>query len=191
MTEKTELEVKELQTEALSNGAVLQVKHESLQDTLWLADNIEKLIDANKKIFTVILKSSHPGDFVSFGKGEKEKVELIGAACERVARDVGISFNNWTEKLETFQDEVGPGFRYVYEADAVFRSRVIRVMSVASSRTKFFGKEDGEFKDVSEVSRDDVQIAARRGIHKEGVKALLGLRHLNRAEVEKYGVSIV
>lgn len=185
-----EIEAKDTQLEAISEGGVTQVKHQSLEDTLWLADNIEKLVLANKKIFTYILKSSIPGDFVAFGKGEKETIEMRGAGCERVARDVGISFNNWSEKLENFEDSIGQGYRYIYEADAVFRSRVIRVMSIASSRTKFFGKEDGEFKEISEVNRDDVQVAARRGIHKEGVKALLGLRHLNRAELETYGVKI-
>jgi len=185
-----DIEVKELPSEALTTGEVLQVKHESLQDTLWLADNIEKLVDANKKIFTYILKSTHPGDFVAFGKGANEKIEIIGAGCERIGRDVGVSFANWTEKMETFQDDIGPGYRYIYEADAIFRSRIIRVMSLASSRTKFFGKDSGEYKDLSEVSREDVQIAAKRGIFKEGVKVLLGLRHLSRSELEKYGVKV-
>lgn len=192
MSEKTtELETIEVDKEAIIGGGALQVKRDSLEDTLWLADNIEKLIEANKKIFAVIMKSSYPGDFVAFGKGEKEKIEMVGAGCERVARDVGISFTNRTEKFETFEDEIGHGFRYIYEADAIFRGRIIRVMSIASSRTKFFGKDSGEYKDISEVSRDDVQIAAYRGVFKEGVKAMLGLRRLNRGELEKYGVKII
>lgn len=187
----SEIEIVESNKEAMTDGGMLAVKQDSLESTLWLADNIDKLIEANKKIFTSIMRSSHPGDFVAFGKGEKEKIEMGGAGCERIARDIGISFLNRVEKYETFQDDIGPGFRYIYEADAVFRGRTIRVMSVASSRTKFFGKEQGEYKSLSEVSRDDVQIAAYRGIFKEGVKAMLGLRRLNRAELEKYGVKII
>src|SRR5258708_3662473 len=164
------IEVKEKEIEAQGHGDIIAIKQDSAQDIFWLAENIDKLIEAQKKIFMGILKITMPGDFVAFGTGVKETVELRGAACERIARDLGVSFINWAEpKYEEFNDEKGTYYSYTYECDAIFRSRVIRVMGVVSSRSKFHGKEGGKFKEIWEVDRDNVRKAARREAMKEGV----------------------
>lgn len=191
MSDTLPTEVIEKHIEVAGEGETLAIKRDSLEDTLWLADNIDKIIEAEKKIFMGILKMTSPNDFVAFGKGEKETVELSGAACERISR-LGVSFINWSPVIcENLSDEKGDWFRYIYECDATFRGRVHRVMGIVSSRTKFFGKKDGELKELWEVDRESVQKAAFRECKKEGVKSLLGLRHLNRAELEKYGVKVV
>lgn len=191
MNEPTEI-IEQEEPEAVVAGSIVEVKRSSMDDLFWLSDNIDKIVEARKKIFTGILKLTIPGDFVSFGKDEKEKVELTGAACERIGGEqgLGMSLKNWTEKREDFTDEKGSYYVWTYEADACWKNCIIRVMSVVSSRDPFFGVEHGRLKEPWEIKLTDVKKAAYRGVYKEGVKTIFGLRHLNRADLEKNGVVI-
>lgn len=147
-------------------------KYEAL---LLLADRIESVVMAQNKIRTALLKSAMPGDFVRFG----DKVELTGPGAERIAANIGISIIGITDDKTAWKDGNGDAYTWRYIGDATLGKRVLeKVEGRASSRDKFFGYENGKWKELSEVKEADVRTSARRSLLKESVKLMLGLRSL-------------
>lgn len=155
-----------------------------LQQLDFVANNIDKFMVAQEKIWHAVLKIAKEGDWVIFGSGDTESVCLTGAGAERIASRIGISFNNWREKKEEKSDEKGTYYRYWFECDASFGGRTVRAMGRASSRDLLFGKKDGKLKELSEIPEDNIRMAAFRGAMKEGVKILLGLRKIPKREFD-------
>lgn len=144
-----------------------------------LAEKIDTYVAAQNKIRTAVLKAALPGDFVQFGKDEKAKVELGGPGSERIATLVGLSVTGLKHEKIEFEDKHGKGFTWIYTGDVALGGRMIeQVEGRASSRDLFFGFENGAWKELSNVKESDVRTAARRGLYKEGVKIMLGLRGL-------------
>ena len=97
-----------------------------LQQLDFVANNIDKFMVAQEKIWHAVLKIAKEGDWVIFGSGDTESVCLTGAGAERIASRIGISFNNWREKKEEKSDEKGTYYRYWFECDASFGGRTVR-----------------------------------------------------------------
>ena len=197
MNETTTMEVREGEIEnrdhdleVVPTNTAIDINRNSMEDMEWLSNNIGKIAEFQKKIYYGILQMTIPGDFVVFGSGEKERAELSTAACERIAR-IGISVVNSKMTKEVGRDEKGEFFKYTATGTGTFRGRKVDVLSCVSSRDKFYGRADGKLKDVTEVSQTDVEKAAWRGLMKESVKALLGLRRLDPAELRARGVKMV
>lgn len=185
-----ELEVAETDLEVIPrNETAVDVSRKSIEDMEWLANNIEKIVEYQKKIYMSLLKMTVPGDFSVFGEGEKERAELGTAGCERLAK-VGVIVVGSKMIKEIGRDEHGEYFTYIATGKATFRGRSIDVMSCASSRDKFYGRQDGKIKDISNVSKTDVKKAAWRGLIKEAVKSLLGLRRLDPKELALYKIPL-
>lgn len=172
------------------NTGIITHSKTDVEDILFLAENIEKVVQAQNKIRMVLLKLAQQGDWVVFGKGDKSKAELGFAGAMRVGATIGVNFTNWAAEKETGTDDKGEWYRWNYECDAMYRNRTIRVFGRASSRDKFFGKEYGEYKQLHDIDEGNIKMAARRGAMKEGVKVLFGLHHMNPAELEKYGIQL-
>lgn len=189
-----DIEVIEPEIETLPEaGGLVKQSAQGIEDQLFLADNIQKLIDAQNKIRNAILKLAQPGDWVLF-KSDKDdigKAEIGFAGAMRIGSTVGISFLNWEAKKEIGRDDLGEWYRWEYECDAVFRNRTIRVFGRAGSRDKFFGKAHGEFKPLHEVDEGNIKQAARRSAIKEGIKCHLGLHHMDPEYIKKNGITLV
>lgn len=155
-----------------------------------MAKNAERMIAAKQKIWTACLKITKPGDWTVFGSGDKKKAELGHAGAFRYASFLGISFSNWTAEKVTGSDERGAWYRWDFECDSIFSGRTLRVYGRAGSRDKFFGKQDGAFKELHDVNEGDIKMAARRNAMKEGVKCLMGIHHMDPAELESAGVKM-
>lgn len=192
--EKKDLEQKEEIIEAEVSGGVVEedrgiIKSEQhLEQMEYVANNIDRFVDAQKKIWVGILKLAKPGDWVTFNK---EIAELGFAGTNRIRSALGISFSNWTMQKVTGKDKYGEYYRYEYESDCTFRKITIRVFNRCSSRDKLFGKKHGVFKQIEEVDECNVMMAARRGVIKEGVKTQLGIHHIPLGELEKAGIQVV
>lgn len=161
----------------------------------YVANHIEKFVEAKQKIWQAILKLSKDGDWVVFeakdGEGNvKASVCLTGAGADRIASSLGISFTNWKSYRENGEDEKGMFYRWWFEADASFGGRTIRVMGRAGSRDKFFGMAYGKLREISDIDESNIKMAAFHNCMKEGVKVLLGLRNIPKEEFKKAGISL-
>lgn len=162
----------------------------------WLAGNIDKFVEARRKIWQGILKLAMPGDWVVFeskdGEGKiRGRVCLSGAGAERIG-SLGVKFVNWKDaRKEIGQDEKGPWYRYWYECDAIFGSRILKAIGRASSRDKFFSMAHGEMKELSEIDEGNIRVAAYHNCMKEGIRILFGLRSIPKEEFEKAGIELV
>lgn len=175
--------------EPVNAQGALTIHKDSFEDMKWLAQHIEEIVEMKKKIMMGILKLTQEGDFTTFGNGDKIRAEIGTAACERIAT-IGVSLTNIKQFKKIHTDEKGSYYTYITKGTAIFRSREIPVMSIASSRDPFFGKEKGRLLEAWEISDRDVQMASWRGVTKEGVKSILGLRRMSPSELEKYGVKV-
>ena len=171
-------------------GGLIATSRESVEDLYYLADNIEKMISAQNKIRLAVLKLAQPGDWVTFGKEDKEKAEIGFAGALRIGSTLGVSFTNWESKKETGRDDIGEWYRWEFECDSVFRGRIVRVYGRAGSRDKFFGKDKGEFKEIHDIDEGNIKMAARRAAMKEGVKVLFGLHHMDPTYLKANGVKL-
>lgn len=165
---------------------------QSSEDMLWLAENIESLVAAKKKITTTILKMALPGDWVSFSSDNDQNgtASLGYAGAMRIAETCGISFLDRKVKKITGTDKDGEWFRYEAEVTCTRGSRQVRTWGRAGSRDVFFGKADGKWKDISQINDGNCHIAAIRGALKEGVKILLGMPNFPIKDLLQMGVNI-
>jgi len=161
---------------------------QQLENLAFVAENIEKYVEHQKKILETVLKFAEPGDWVTFNN---ETAEIGFAGANRIRSPLGISFVNFKMKKIIGKDKLGDYYRYECEADCIWRGCKMTVFNRYGSRDKFFGKAYGEWKQLEEIDEGDIMIAARRGVIKEGVKIQLGLHHMPIEKLQKAGVNIV
>lgn len=192
MSENKALDVveKEIETVPEAGGMVTGLTEDSIENQLWIAENIEKLVAAQNKIRMAVLKLAQPGDWVTFGSGDTSKAEIGFAGAMRIGSTLGVNFVNWFAEKEKGTDEIGEWFRWNYECDATFKGRIIRVYGRASSRDVFLGKSGGEYRAVHEVDEGNIKMIARRAAMKEGVKVIFGLHHMDPNVVNRAGISL-
>lgn len=183
MPEADVVEVVEEETELAPTHTGLVVhelphSRQSAEEMLWLAENIESLVTAKKKIMVAMLKMAVPGDWVSFSSdkdpdGGTASLGYDGAM--RIAEPAGISFVDRKVKKIIGRDKEGEWYRYECEVTCIRGTRQARTWGRAGTRDVFFGKADDKWKDLSEVNEGNVKMAAIHGAMKEGVKVLLGI----------------
>jgi hypothetical protein len=89
-------------------GGIVSLHRGGIDDMLYLAENIDRMIEAQNKIRGAILKLAQAGDWVIFGEGEKAKAEIGAAGAFRINAVVGISFTNWSKSKEDWHRRTGP-----------------------------------------------------------------------------------
>lgn len=176
----------EIETGPEAGGLVPLQSKEQVQDLIFFAENLNAIIDAQNKIRMAILKLTQPADWVLFGG----KAEIGFAAANRIGSTLGVSYLNWSAEKVTGSDEKGSWYRWEYQADAVHGKRTIRVYGRAGSRDKFFGKKDGEYRELHDIDEGNIKVAAMRACKKEGVKDLWGLHHLDPEYLKTYGIDL-
>ena len=159
-----------------------------------LAKRVDTIGPAMDKLRTFTLKRAFPGDWVEF-RVENDSdgtLELTGAAADRIAADLGISFVDWVEpRKEVFADENGEGYTWWYQCAVKLGNRVIeRVEGRAGTRDKFFGRAQGAWKPLKDINEADLKTAARHNCMKEGVKLILGIRRIPRAHAATMGLDL-
>lgn len=189
----TDIEVKdaEIVEPVTGQGGLMAMASEqdsklAVENTLWLAEHVDKLVDAMQTIHRAVLKIAHDGDWVQFsGKGC-----LTSAGAERIANMFGMSQSNWTSHKESGRDDKGEWFRWTYEVDVSFKGRTVRGQGIFGSRDKFFGFQGGQWKELSDVDEQNIRKAARHAAYKEGIRILLGLRNIPVNVLQKAGINI-
>jgi len=198
MKQKEKIESEPVEIEAEEEMAIVPAEIadiEQLQHTEFLAKNIDRFIEARKKIWQGILKIAMPGDWVVFESKDIEGnvrscVCLSGAGAERIA-GLGVKFVNWSEpKKDIGEDEKGPWYRYWWECEAIFGGRILKAIGRASSRDKFFSMAYGQMRELSDIDEGNIKVAAYHNCMKEGVKLLFGLRNIPKEEFEKAEIEL-
>lgn len=193
-TQTTDIEVSEPEIEALPEaGGLVTTSKEGIDDLLYLADNIDKVIAAQNKIRGAIMGLAQPGDWVLFGNDKEKagKAELGFAGAMRIASTLGVNFTNWEAKKEAERDDLGEFYRWEFEVDASYRNRTIRVYGRASSRDKLLGKVGGVYRPLHDIDEGNIKMIARRAAMKEGTKVLFGLHHMDPEYIKKFGITLV
>jgi hypothetical protein len=131
----------------------------------------------------ILVAHTFPEDWKIFGTGDDAKACLSSAGAERVARQFGIKIFEVTHKKEEFTDGLGAGYRYVFEGKATMADRVIYAQGIYSTRDKFLGFKDSEFKALENINENDIRDAAFHIFSGNAIKALLGLRGIPAARL--------
>jgi hypothetical protein len=136
-------------------------------------------------IQTILVNFTYPEDWKAFGSGDKETICLTSAGAERVARQFNIKFYETKSRKELIDDNIGKGYRYVFEGKAAMNDRIIYAQGVYSTRDKFLGYANEKWKDIADINENHIRNAAYHIYLGNGIKGLLGLRGMPRARWEE------
>jgi hypothetical protein len=132
-------------------------------------------------ISTILISQTYPEDWKIFDG----KACLSSAGAERVSRLFDIKFFEVRNKKEDFTDANGSAYRYVFEGMASMGSRIVYAQGVYSTRDKFLGFANQEWKPLENINENHIRNAAYHIFIGNAVKALLGLRAMPEAEFNK------
>ncbi len=159
--------------------------------TVEVADHIAKYEKAVDTIMNFIIRRCYPGDFVSHDKAstplEERKVNISGAAAERIARDLGIQESNRT-KPEKKMHEKRPGhYYYECEGDFSFRGRNIHAIGMASTLNPFYSRAYEKDIPPENIREEYVMREAWRDCMKQAIKMLFGIRGIPISKLRELG----
>jgi len=140
-----------------------------------LAPRFEKAISA------ILVSQTNPEDWKVFG----DTVCLSSAGAERVARLFDIRFFETSSRKEKFTDTNGEAYRYIFEGQAHMGNRSVFVQGSYSTRDKFLGFANGEYRPVEDVNEGNIRNAAYHIYIGNGVKSLLGLRGMPKKRFDQ------
>ncbi len=126
----------------------------------------------NKAINTILVTQTYPEDWTEQGG----KMCLASAGAERVARLFSIRFHDQKAVKEEFSDGIGKGYRYIYTCTATLSDREVFAQGAYSTRDKFLGFSQGEYRPTEDINENNVRNAAYHICIGNAIKALLGLR---------------
>lgn len=169
------------------------VKVDAMDAMIGIASKIEQYEKAMNSVMNFILRQSYAADWISHAR-ESDPVlmrsaNLSGAGAERIAKSLGISESHWIRKDKVWSED-HKSYTYECEADFSLGGRTVHAYGRASSKDKFFGYANGQWKEQSDVKEDDIKIAAFRNCRKEGVRTLLGLRKIPIMKLKELGFNI-
>lgn len=175
-------------------GLNLATSQAQVNEFVHIAGELEKIKRAHDQIIRFILSIAWPGDWVRFrGPNGEGMLSLSGAGSERIASILGVNFrwlNNGRGEKESGTDELGNWYTWTYTCEAVWRNLTRTASGRESTRNKFFGFADGEWKQLYEIPERNIQISAQRSAQKEGVKQLFGIRAISETAAEKLGLDL-
>lgn len=129
----------------------------------------------------ILVASTFPQDWQNFSG----KMCLGSAGAMRVGKHFPIRYESWTCEKETFEDEHGKGYRYIYMCDAVLGARRVFCQGNYSTRDKFLGFADDEWRNIADIPEGNIRNAAYHICLGNAIKELLGLRAIPVEELQK------
>jgi hypothetical protein len=164
--------------------------------TIEVADNLVKYEKAVDAIMNFIVRRCYAGDFVSHDKAstplDERKVNIIGAAAERIARDLGIQESNRTKPEKKWFDQAKHPGHYYYECegDFTFRGRKVHAVGNASTLNPFYSREYGAEKSPDKIREEYIMRECWRDCVKQGIKMWFGLRAIPITKLKELGYDI-
>ena len=167
-----------------------EITSDGMDAVIAVAAKMDSFSKAMDTILNHVIRRSYVGDWVCHSKADAKpedmKANIGSAAAERIASFLGIQERNWSGGDKIVYDD-GKAFEWRFDADFGFGKRWVHAIGRASSRDKFFGYANGNWKPLDEVKEDDIRMAAFRNTRKEGVRGLLGLRSIPLAKLQELG----
>jgi len=191
------MEGAELEQENTADQSLLiqdeAISLDAMDSMIKAANKMEAYDKALTTIMSAVMKRTYAGDWVCHSR-ERDAIHLrsaslSGAGCERVAVILGISEKNWKEFPKQIMDD-GKHYSYRYEADFVLGGRSVHAYGEASTKNKFFGYENGAWKELTDIREDHVRKAAQRECQKDGIRRLLGLRKIPLLKLQELGFKL-
>lgn len=154
-----------------------------------LAAEANALVDIKKAVMQAVIKATNEQDWVD----QDGKPYLMASGAEKIAPFFNAGIKDMTFTKDFGKDEKGEWYRYIYNATAFVKNKGVivhemPVIGTCSSRDKFFGKKDGEYKSLTEIDISNIQKKARTNCYVNGISRILGLRNLTWAELEAAGL---
>lgn len=175
-------------------NAITPFEGDYMTVTVEVADHLEKYEKAIDTIMNFIIRRTYAGDWVSHDKSntplEERTVNMIGAAAERVARDLGMSEKNRTTPAKRMYDqEKHPGhYYYECEGDFTFRGRTIHAVGRASTLNPFHLAKAGG--DPGKIREEYIVQECWRDCTKNGIRGWFGLRKIPIMKLKELGYDI-
>jgi hypothetical protein len=180
-------------TELVENEMV-PFRGDQMEITIEVASKLAEYEKALNMIMNFIVKRTYAGDWVSHdkkGTPETERsVNMIGAAAERIARDLGIQESNRTQPVKRMNEKYPGHYIYECEGDFTFRGRSVHAVGMASTRNPFHYKSWGGEKKPEDIREEYLVREAWRDCTKQGVKQLFGLRKIPLMKLKELGYDI-
>lgn len=191
VVEGTEIETAE--EHHLAENPQEQMSGDAMDNMIQVAEKMGAYDKALTTIMNIVMKRTYAGDWVSHSR-EKDaphlrQASLSGAGCERVAVILGINERGWKEHEKMILDE-GKAYGFRYEADFTLGKRTVHAYGEASTKNKFFGYENGKWKEITDIREDHVRKAAYRECFKDGIRRLLGLRKIPLMKLKELGFNL-
>lgn len=180
--------------EEVNEGSITPFEGDYMEVTVRVAKELAEYEKALDTILNFIIRRCYAGDFVSHDRAstplEERTVNMIGAAAERIARDLGIQEMNRTKPVKVM-DEKHPGhYTYECEGDFSFRGRQVHAIGRASTLNPFYSKAGGVMKKPEEIREEYIVRDAWRDCTKQGIKGLFGLRKIPLMKLKELGYDI-
>ena len=147
------------------------------------AANAPRVITAMQKILVAV---AHDGDWVV----QDGKAGLCSAGAERYLKFFPMRFVNWSSEKQEWTDKEGPAYRWVYRCTAEFNGSCTQVEGRFSTRDKFLGFRNQQWRPLEEIDESDIRAAAMHVCRGEGIKVMLGLRAIPEGALRKLGVPL-
>ncbi len=148
---------------------------------IWLA-NVTKAAEnapvLERAMSKILLASTRAEDWTIQGSGDKAKAGLGSAGAERLLKHFPISFCDWRREKEEWSDSNGKAYRWRYIATATLWGRQVQAEGNFSTRDRFLGFVNGEWRPLEDINESDIMSAARHVCIGVGIKTLLGLRNV-------------
>lgn len=164
--------------DAQSATIVERMDESFVQKVEEIAKNIVPVRQAMEKIITEL---TYRDDWVIFD----DKVSLSSAGAGRLLKAFPFKFDKWHQNKEEWQDDIGPAYRWIYQAECSLWGSKVLVSGKFSTRDKFLGKAHGEWRSLSEINENDIRSAAQHICVGAGIKELLGLRGVPKSELDR------
>lgn len=136
----------------------------------------------DEAILQVAVLIARPGDW-KLKLGAQAKLSSVGA--ERFLKHFPIEFSDITADRFEFDDEEGSAIRWVYRMRASLNGRTVYCEGRISSRDWKQLDESGELVEDAEPDEGGMMGAAMLLCEANGIKILLGLRHIKTVDILK------
>lgn len=147
------------------------------------AENAPRIITAMQKILVAV---ANDGDWVV----QDGKAGLCSAGAERYLKFFPMRFTSWSCDKQEWRDNEGPAYRWVYRCTVEFNGASTQVEGRFSTRDKFLGFRNQQWRPLEEIDESDIRAAAMHICRGEGIKVMLGLRAIPEAALQKLGVPL-
>lgn len=171
------------------NQQIIESKSNELATTHDGVDAFEIISSRNslfEKILEVAIRSTNAGDWID----QNGSPYLQASGAEKIARRFGVKISNINSVREDIEDASGKYHMYTVTGVASLGDRdQVEAMGVCSTRDKFFGIKNGEFKQLQDVDLPSIKRKAYTNFLGNAIKRLLGLRGLSWDDLSRFNIS--